>query len=84
MEGHIDGSTRTRWPALMCNSWIYLRLALLGALIELFASDAIALYTKKAGLAGLALVYASRMIGAPVCFHAFCTVKLHMSLKRVS
>ena len=70
MEGHINGSTRTQWPAVMCDNWIYLRLALLGVLIELFASVTVALYTKNAGLAGLALVYASQMTSVPVCSHA--------------
>lgn len=55
---------RTSWPGFVFGLWRSARLGLMGLVIELLAGIIVVLFTKNAGLAGLALVYASHMTSA--------------------
>lgn len=59
----LDATTRTDWPKSICSLWLSIRLEVAGEVIVLAAALFVALCTKNAALAGLALTSAGNMTG---------------------
>ena len=59
----LDATTRTDWPKSICSLWLSIRLEVAGEVIMLAAALFVALCTKNASLAGLALTSAAKMTG---------------------
>jgi hypothetical protein len=60
----LDESTRTEWPKSICSLWLSIRLEAMGEAIMLATALFVALCTRNAALAGLALTSCEQMTGS--------------------